>query len=69
MAEHRFKIGQMVFFHPRSRGVDASGRSHYQITARLSPTDGEFQYRIKSIHEEHERAARENELRPVQAYT
>jgi hypothetical protein len=69
MADHKFKIGQMAFFHPRSRGVDASTRSPYQITARLPPTDGEFQYRIKSIHEEHERAASENELRPVQAYT
>jgi hypothetical protein len=30
---------------------------------------GEFQYFIKSQFEEHERAASERELRPVQAYT
>ena len=53
MAEHKFKIGQMVFFHPKSRLIDAPTKSPYQITARLPPTDGEFQYRIKSIHEEH----------------
>jgi hypothetical protein len=71
MADHKFKIGQMVFYHPR-RGIvpiDAPTRSPYQITARLPQIDGEFQYRIKSIHEEHERAASESELRPVQAYT
>jgi len=68
MADHKFKIGQMVFYHPRDRLIDAS-RSPYQITARLpSPDDGEPLYRIKSVHEEHERAASESELRPVQAY-
>jgi len=37
--------------------------------ARLPPMGGEFQYFIKSQFEEHERAASERELRPVQAYT
>ena len=67
MAEHKFKIGQMVFYHPH-RGivpVDAPTRSPYQITARLPPMGGEFQYRIKSANEEHERAASESELRSV----
>jgi hypothetical protein len=66
MAEHKFKIGQMVLFHPHSRGIDAPRHLPYEITARLPPTDGEFQYRIKSIHEEHERVASESELRTVQ---
>jgi len=69
MAEHKFKIGQMVFFHPKRHLIDASSRSPYQITARLPPMGGEFQYFIKSQFEEHERAASERELRPVQAYT
>jgi hypothetical protein len=43
--------------------VDAPVRSAYQITARLPPMDGEFQYRIKNTQEEHERAAGENQLR------
>ena len=67
MAEHKFKIGQMVFYHPQDRLIDAS-RSPYQITARLPPMGGEFQYFIKSQFEEHERAASERELSPVQAY-
>jgi hypothetical protein len=68
MAEHKFKIGQMVFFHPKLRGVDAQTNRPFQITARLPPLDGEFQYRIRSPFEEHERAASERELRAVQAY-
>jgi hypothetical protein len=68
MADHKFKIGQMVFYHPR-RGivpVDAPTRLPYQITARLPPMNGEFPYRIKSANEQHERVAREIELRAVQ---
>jgi hypothetical protein len=68
MSEHRFKIGQMVFFHPKGGQIEAPTKRHFQIIARLSPTDGEPQYRIKSVHVEHEFAASENELRAVQAY-
>lgn len=67
MSEHRFKIGQMVFFHPKSGQIEAPTKRHFQIIARLSPTDGEPQYRIKSVHVEHEFAASERELRAVLA--
>jgi hypothetical protein len=66
MSEHRFKIGQMVFFHPRSREVDAPRNRPFQITQRLPVTDGEPQYRIRSSYVEHEFAASESELRPAQ---
>ena len=66
MADHKFKIGQMVYFHPRSRGIDAPANRPYQITQRLPPTDGEYQYRIRSPYEDHERAASESELRAAQ---
>ena len=69
MANHTFKIGQMVFFHPKVPGVDAPTNRPFQITVRLPSPDGEPQYRIRSAYEEHERAAGESELRPVQAYT
>jgi hypothetical protein len=68
MAEHKFKIGQMVFYHPR-RGIvpiDAPTNRPFQIIQRLPLTDGEFQYRIRSAFEEHERVASESELRAVQ---
>ena len=61
--EHKFKIGQMVHFQPKSRLTDAPTRTSYQITARLPPMDGEFQYRIRSGEDQHERIASEGELR------
>jgi hypothetical protein len=66
MSEHGFKIGQMVFFHPRSREVDAPTNRPFQITQRLPVADGEPQYRIRSSYVEHEFAASESELRPAQ---
>ena len=44
MAEHKFKIGQLVYFHPqRSRLVADAPAGPYQITRRLPAVDGEFQ--------------------------
>jgi len=65
MAEHKFKIGQMVYYRPRSRLVDAPTHRTYQIIQRLPATDGEYQYRIKYTHDQHERIAMESELRSV----
>ena len=59
MAAHRFKIGQMVIYHPSRRAI---GASRFKIL-RLLPTDGqEFTYRIKSSEEDVERVAKESEL-------
>ena len=65
MAGHRFKVGQMVFYHPRATVIAAPISRPYQIAARLPSPDGEPQYRIRSPYEEHERAASESELRAV----
>jgi len=63
MAEHRFKIGQAVYFHPKkSRLALHAPVGHYQITKRLPATGGEFEYSIRSAHEDYERVARESEL-------
>jgi hypothetical protein len=63
MAEHKFKIGQLVYFHPqKSRLVADAPAGPYQITRRLPAVDGEFQYAIKSTYEDHERVAMESEL-------
>jgi hypothetical protein len=65
VAEYKFRIGQLVYFHPKGIGrshVDA-GPGPYQITRRLPATDGgEFQYQIRSAVEDHNRVARESEL-------
>jgi hypothetical protein len=58
---HKFKIGQAVGYRA-SRGISAPGGT-YVVTARLPERDGEFEYRIRSPDEAHERIARESELR------
>jgi hypothetical protein len=64
MTEHKFKIGQLVHYYPKSVGrasIDlASGL--YQIIRRLSSTSGEPQYEIRNTLEQHDRVARESEL-------
>jgi hypothetical protein len=60
MAEHKFKIDQLVYFQP-ARSIDARP-DHYQIIRRLPESEGEFHYVIRSTHEGHERVARESEL-------
>ena len=62
MSEHKFRLGQIVRFYPSGWGSSAP-HGPYAVTAALPERDGEFQYRIKSIVEPHERAAAESELR------
>ena len=59
---HKFGVGQLVHFHP-DRGERASAPPGlYEVTKHL-PHDGhEYEYRIKSAHEEHERIAKEKQL-------
>jgi hypothetical protein len=60
--EHRFRTGQRVqlqgsFLHRSAANGD------YEIVRQLPASDGERQYRIKSLREPHERVAKESELR------
>ena len=60
MAEHKFKIGQRVYFNvPANLGA---AQGFYYITAHMPADGGQFQYRIKSAHEAHERVAKEGQL-------
>jgi hypothetical protein len=60
MAEHKFKIGEIVFFQPK---VSANApRGAYEIIRRLPASDGALQYVIRSAREDHQRVAREYEL-------
>jgi hypothetical protein len=64
MAEHKYKIGQLVYFQPKWPSDARPG--HYQIVRRLPESpDGEFHYVIRSTNEDHERVAREGELSRV----
>ena len=60
-ATYRYDIGQTVSF---SRGFPyrEAATGDYQVLCRLPRRDGEYQYRIKSAHEPHERVVKESEL-------
>jgi hypothetical protein len=59
---HRFAVGRMVRFSTlRPRRNAAKG--DYEVMAQLPAQDGEFQYRIQSNYESHQRVAREDELK------
>ena len=61
MPSHKFRIGQLVQLTPAiSRNIPGGT---FEITKELPERDGEFEYRIKSTNEPHERVARESELR------
>ena len=59
--EHKFHIGQTVYFTSRPIGQMAADCA-YQIV-KLLPSDGDdYQYRIKSADEAFERVAKESQL-------
>ena len=60
---HKFYLGQTVVYYP-DKGTWAA-RGAYVVTAKLPERNGEFEYRIGSAIEEHERLARESELREM----
>ena len=60
MAEHKFKIGERVYFHSRSQREVPPGPC--QIIKRLPAASGEFQYVVRSEYEDHQRVAKESEL-------
>jgi hypothetical protein len=61
LQEHKFQIGQTVYFTSRPIGHMARN-STYQVV-KLLPSDGsDYQYRIKNPNEAFERVARESQL-------
>jgi hypothetical protein len=60
MSGYRFKVGQTVSYIPHF-GAGAA-KSTYKIIQLLPPEGGDFQYRIKSADEAHERVAKESQL-------
>jgi len=60
MTTHKFKVGQSVFLAP-SFISNLPGGS-YVITKQMPERNGEFEYRVRSASEPHERVARESEL-------
>ena len=61
MSGRKFKIGQSVSYTSRPFGA-GSASGVYKITQLLPPEGDDFQYKIKSAAEPHERVAKESQL-------
>jgi hypothetical protein len=59
MAAHKFKVGQLVTLHSRRHGVFAE---QFEIMRLLPFAGGDFQYRIRSTRDGHERVVFESDL-------
>ena len=64
MPEHKFKIGQSVNFTSGPFGRGAAS-SIYKVTQLLPPEGDDYQYRIKSASEPHERVVKESQMNRV----
>ena len=64
MAFHKFKIGQIVHYRPSNHRQEGP-RGAYQVS-RLLPQreNGEPEYRIRNLNEDHELDVKESELKP-----
>ena len=58
---HKFHAGQWVRL-ARGYPYRNAAVGSYEVKQQLPFGDGEYQYRIKSAHEQHERVAKESEL-------
>jgi hypothetical protein len=61
VTNHKFKIGQTVNYTSGSFAI-GRGSGVYKDTQLLPPEGDEFQYKIKSAAEPHERVAKESQL-------
>jgi hypothetical protein len=61
MRGHKFHIGEIVQFSPSIRWAPGG---FYEVTKRMPKSErgGEYEYRVKSTNEPHERVVQEGEL-------
>jgi len=59
---HKFSVGQIVQFHPDRDERTTAPHGAYEVTKQLPHNGREYEYRIKSAHEEHQRTAREKSV-------
>jgi hypothetical protein len=61
MAPHKFSVDQKVKFHPTAAG-QSHQRGTYTIVRLLPSETRDWQYRVKSDHDAHERVVLESQL-------
>jgi hypothetical protein len=59
---HKFNVGQTVQFQPSEGFPRTTAGGLYDVTRQLPERNGEFEYRVKSRNEPHERIVKESEL-------
>ena len=62
MSDHKFRVGQNVYC---ALPFNGSPRTVYKIVQLLPADSDEFQYRVKSADEPHERVVKERQLSPA----
>jgi hypothetical protein len=60
---HKFKVGQSVRFDPNTWYYRNTVPGSYEVRMQLPELNGEFEYRVKSSNEAHERVATESQIR------
>ena len=65
VSNHKFKIGQSVNYTSGRFGFAASAKGIYKITQLLPSEGDDFQHKIKSAAESHERMVKESQLTPA----
>lgn len=58
---HKFTVGQTVLYSPGSRSSSASG-GRYKVVRLLPAEANDYQYRVKSNTDGHERVVKESQL-------
>jgi hypothetical protein len=61
VSDHKFKVGQSVQYTSGPQGRGAAGGG-YKVTHLLPSEGDDYQYRIKSANEPHERVVKESQL-------
>jgi hypothetical protein len=61
VSDHKFEVGQAVHYMPGPYRSTWRG-GFFKIMQLLPPQDGDYQYRIKSADEPHDRVVKESEL-------
>jgi len=59
---HRYAIGDAVRFTPARSDRSSAPAGSYRITQLLPEEQGDYQYRVKSAHDAHERIVLESQL-------
>ena len=58
---HKFHVVQLVQFNP-NRNERFTPAGAYEVTKKLPHNGQEYEYRVKSAREQHERIAKESQL-------